>query len=201
MFSLTDHTAAPATTPGRTGRSGRSQSGTIEIGHQARTDILPAVVGSHHDELAICDDDREALAAVRGECTVPTYHDAAAMLAEQNLAFVVVVVPHHAGVRIAAERGLQCQAVIEGPHSPRVVGWRLGQVGEDGVSSGFWAVWRARYRACMVHAGPRRWPPTQRCLPANRSGREAPYWSAETIRSVVVTAALHLVQERRERLC
>ncbi|MEV4731943.1 Gfo/Idh/MocA family oxidoreductase [Saccharopolyspora sp. NPDC049426] len=82
----------------------------IGLGHQACTDHLPAVTASDHAELvAICDTDPVALASVGREYTVPSYRDAAAMFAEQNLDFVVVAVPHHAGapiIRTAAEHGV-----------------------------------------------------------------------------------------------
>ncbi|GAB3671814.1 Gfo/Idh/MocA family oxidoreductase [Saccharopolyspora tripterygii] len=110
MFSLTDHTAVPSTTLSRVEWPHRSRVGVIGLGHQARTDHLPAVTASDHVELAaICDSDPDTLANVGREYTVPAYRDAAAMFTEQNLDFVVVAVPHHAGapiIRTAAEHGV-----------------------------------------------------------------------------------------------
>lgn len=91
-------------------RCGRWRAGVIGLGRQARADHLPALHTNHLVELvAICDQNSDTLEAVRAEYAVPSYRDATAMLAEVDLDFVVVAVPHHTGaaiLRLAAEHGV-----------------------------------------------------------------------------------------------
>ncbi len=91
-------------------RCGRWRVGVIGLGSQARADHLPALDTNPLVELvAVCDQDSDTLEAVRAEYAVPGYRDAAAILADVDLDFVVVAVPHHTGatvIRAAAEHGV-----------------------------------------------------------------------------------------------
>ncbi|MQB01785.1 MAG: gfo/Idh/MocA family oxidoreductase [Actinobacteria bacterium] len=86
------------------------RAGVVGLGHQAREDHLPAIVASEMvDLVAVCDLNTQILDDVRDEYDKPGYTELEEMLATEQLDFIVVAVPHHAGRRVvkaAAQRGV-----------------------------------------------------------------------------------------------
>lgn len=88
--------ASAATAAAPSGR--RLRAGIVGLGRQARDDHLPALLASDMvDLVAVCDTDVQRVAEVRGEFEVAGHHDVTAMLASEDLDFVVVAVPHQSG--------------------------------------------------------------------------------------------------------
>lgn len=88
----------------------RLRAAMVGLGKQGREDHLPALVASPSVELvAVCDADDKAVARVEAEYRVPGYTDVVDLLDREEIDFVVVAVPHHAGrevVLAAAAHGV-----------------------------------------------------------------------------------------------
>lgn len=86
------------------------RGGVVGLGKQALEDHIPGLLDSDAAELvAICDSNGEVLREQQDKLRVPGYADAEAMLAAEQLDFVVVCVPHDEGRRIvelAASAGI-----------------------------------------------------------------------------------------------
>lgn len=90
------------TEPGSGGRSrSRLRAGVIGLGKQALEDHIPGLRECDGAILAaICDEDADLVRAQQVELRVPGYTDVEQMLDREELDFLVVAVPHHAGRRI-----------------------------------------------------------------------------------------------------
>lgn len=82
----------------------------VGLGKQAREDHLPALAASAWVDLAaVCDVDADTVDTIGDQYRVTGYQDTGDMLSAEDLDFVVVAVPHHAGgevIRTAAEHGV-----------------------------------------------------------------------------------------------
>ncbi len=88
----------------------RFRAAMVGLGKQGREDHLPALAASPSvDLVAVCDADDKAVALVESEYHVPGYTNVVDLLDGEDLDFVVVAVPHHAGrdvVLAAAAHGV-----------------------------------------------------------------------------------------------
>lgn len=77
------------------------RAGVIGLGRQALDDHIPGLLGSDGAELvAVCDADTTVLLEQQYRLGVVGYPDVEAMFASEELDFVIVCVPHHAGRQI-----------------------------------------------------------------------------------------------------
>ncbi|MFK0249722.1 Gfo/Idh/MocA family protein [Amycolatopsis azurea] len=88
----------------------RLRAGVVGLGKQALEDHLPGLLAADDAELvAICDENAGVVDAQEDSLKVNGYRDIEAMLAEQQLDFVIVCVPHSAGrtvIEAAAANGV-----------------------------------------------------------------------------------------------
>ncbi|AUY50259.1 Gfo/Idh/MocA family oxidoreductase [Streptomyces sp. CB01881] len=82
----------------------KRRAAVIGLGHQAREDHLPGLLGSGRAELvAVCDSNPELLHEWQELLQVPSFTRAADLLDAVRPDFVIVAVPHHAGRGVIEE--------------------------------------------------------------------------------------------------
>lgn len=82
-------------------RQARLRAGVVGLGKQALEDHVPGLLAADDAELiAICDENAGVVDAQEDSLKVNGYQDIEVMLAEQQLDFVIVCVPHNAGRKV-----------------------------------------------------------------------------------------------------